>query len=110
LAQVRKRADVIAYEQAIESAFREVANALDAHATLSQAEPRSREQVEREQLRLARMHQRVDAGLGDRSALLAERTRIAQTELDYLDTALQRVLSRIALFQAFYGVRLPTAS
>ncbi|MBV6809535.1 efflux transporter outer membrane subunit [Xanthomonas campestris pv. pennamericanum] len=110
LAQVRKRADVVAYEQAIESAFREVANALDAHATLSQAEPRSREQVEREQLRLARMHERVDAGLEDRSALLAERTRIAQTELDYLDTARQRVLSRIALFQAFYGVRLPTAS
>ncbi|MCF5924249.1 outer membrane channel protein, partial [Xanthomonas perforans] len=65
---------------------------------------------ERQQLRLARMHERVDAGLEDRSALLAERTRIAQTELDYLDTARQRVLSRIALFQAFYGVRLPTAS
>lgn len=43
LAQVRERADVVAYEQAIEAAFREVANALDAHATLSQAEPRSRE-------------------------------------------------------------------
>ncbi|KEZ96675.1 outer membrane channel protein [Xanthomonas vasicola pv. vasculorum NCPPB 895] len=110
LAQVRKRADVVAYEQAIESAFREVANALDAHATLSQAEPRSREQVEREQLRLARMHERMDAGLEDRSALLAKRTRTAQTELDYLDTARQRVLSRIALFQAFYGVRLPTSS
>ncbi len=56
------------------------------------------------------MQQRVDAGLQDHSALLVERTRIAQTELDYLDTARQRVLSRIALFQAFYGVRLPTAS
>ena len=110
LAQLRKRADVLAYEQAIESAFREVANALDAYATLSQAEPRARAQVEREQLRLARLCKRVDTGLEDRSMLLAERMRIAQIELDYLGIARQRALSRIALFQAFYGVRLPAFS
>lgn len=110
LAQLRKRADVAAYEQAIQSAFREVADALDAHATLAVSEPRARAQAEREQLRVRRMRKRVDAGLEDRAALLAERLRVTQTQLDYLGTARQRVLSRIALFQAFYGVSLPTAS
>ncbi|MCC4610003.1 efflux transporter outer membrane subunit [Xanthomonas campestris] len=107
LAEIRKRADVAAYEQAIQSAFREVADALDAHATLVEAEPRERAQAEREQLRLARMGRRVEAGLEDRGALLGERLRVAQAQLDHLATARQRVLSRIALFQAFYGVSLP---
>ncbi|WP_184622142.1 efflux transporter outer membrane subunit [Xanthomonas sp. 3058] len=110
LAQVRQRADVAAYEQAIQSAFREVADALDAHATLADSEPRAHAQAEREQLRVTRMARRVDAGLEDRTTLLTERLRTTQAQLDYLTTARQRVLSRIALFQAFYGVCLPSLS
>ncbi|PPU19991.1 efflux transporter outer membrane subunit [Xanthomonas arboricola] len=110
LAQLRQRADVAAYEQAIQSAFREVADALDAHATLADSEPRARAQAEREQSRMTRLSRRVDAGLEDRTTLLTERLRATQVQLDYLTTARQRLLSRIALFQAFYGVCLPSLS
>ncbi len=110
LAQLRKRADVAAYEQTIEAAFREVADALDAHATACVAEPRARAQAERERLRVQRLQQRVDAGLEDRTTLLSERLRATQSQLDYLTSARQRVYGRIALFQSFYGVSLPTQS
>lgn len=110
LAQLRQRADVVAYEQAIQSAFREVADALDAHATLADSEPRARAQAEREQSRMTRLSRRVEAGLEDRTTLLTERLRATQVQLDYLTTARQRLLSRIALFQAFYGVCLPSLS
>lgn len=110
LAQLRQRADVAAYEQAIQSAFREVADALDAHATLADSEPRARAQAEREQSRMTRLSRRVEAGLEDRTTLLTERLRATQVQLDYLTTARQRLLSRIALFQAFYGVCLPSLS
>ncbi|WP_167707076.1 efflux transporter outer membrane subunit [Xanthomonas sp. 3272] len=110
LAQLRQRADVAAYEQAIQSAFREVADALDAHATLADSEPRARAQAEREQSRMTRLSRRVEAGLEDRTTLLTEHLRATQVQLDYLTTARQRLLSRIALFQAFYGVCLPSLS
>nr|WP_228607716.1 efflux transporter outer membrane subunit [Xanthomonas arboricola] len=110
LAQLRQRADVAAYEQAIQSAFREVADALDAHATLADSESRARAQAEREQSRMTRLSRRVAAGLEDRTTLLTERLRATQVQLDYLTTARQRLLSRIALFQAFYGVCLPSLS
>ncbi|WP_146011376.1 efflux transporter outer membrane subunit [Xanthomonas arboricola] len=110
LAQLRQRADVAAYEQAIQSAFREVADALDAHATLADSESRARAQAEREQSRMTRLSRRVDAGLEDRTTLLTKRLRATQVQLDYLTTARQRLLSRIALFQAFYGVCLPSLS
>jgi len=109
LAEVRKQAGVADYEKAIQSAFREVADALDAHATLSASESRSHEQADRERLRIKRMAARVAQGLQDRSTLLTERIRATQSELDHLGVSRDLALNRIALFRAFYGVQLPSS-
>ncbi|MBO9969144.1 efflux transporter outer membrane subunit [Xanthomonas phaseoli] len=110
LAQVRKQAGIVEYERTIESAFREVADALDAHATLGDARQRSQAYVQREQARVERMRVRVEHGLQDRSALLEERVQLGRAELDNLAVERDVALNRIAVFRAFYGVRLPAAS
>ncbi|MBN6151858.1 efflux transporter outer membrane subunit [Xanthomonas sp. AmX2] len=109
LAQLREQAGVADYEKAIESAFREVADALDAGPGLRQGEQRAREHAERERQRVARMARRVADGLQDRPALLGERIEAEQEELDHLQARQDLILNRIALFRAFYGVRLPHA-
>ncbi|MGJ3701233.1 efflux transporter outer membrane subunit [Variovorax sp. AFSI2.2] len=109
LAEVRKQASVADYEKAIQSAFREVADALDARATLSVSESRSREQADRERLRIKRMAARTAQGLQDRNTLLIEQVRATQSELDHVGIARDLVLNRIALFRAFYGVQLPSS-
>lgn len=109
LAEVRKQASVADYEKAIQSAFREVADALDAHATLSISESRSREQAERERSRIKRMAARTAQGLQDRNTLLVEQIRATQSELNHLGIARDLVLNRIALFRAFHGVELPSS-
>ncbi|WP_369938206.1 efflux transporter outer membrane subunit [Xanthomonas tesorieronis] len=110
IAQLRKQAGIADYEKAIESAFREVADALDAGPVLQQREQRERTNRDREQQRIQRMERRVAQGLQDRPALLGERIAAEQAALDHLQARQELLLNRIALFRAFYGVHLPHAS
>jgi len=110
IAQLRAQAGVADYEKAIAAAFRDVADALDAAPVLQQREQRERANREREARRVARMDQRVAQGLQDRPALLGERIAAEQAALDHLQARQDLLLNRIALFHAFYGVRLPRAS
>ncbi|MCC4595947.1 efflux transporter outer membrane subunit [Xanthomonas campestris pv. phormiicola] len=110
IAQLRKQAGIADYEKAIESAFRDVADALDANPGLQQREQRERANSEREQQRIARMDKRVAQGLQDRTTLLGERIAAEQAALDHLQSRQDLILNRIALFRAFYGVQLPHAS
>lgn len=110
IAQLRAQAGVADYEKAIESAFREVADALDASPALQQREQRERANSERERQRIQRMDRRVAQGLQDRPALLGERIAAEQAALDHLQARQELILNRIALFRAFYGVQLPHAS
>ncbi len=110
IAQLRKQAGVADYEKAIESAFREVADALDAGPALQQREQRERANRDRERQRIQRMQRRVAQGLQDRPALLGERIAAEQAALDHLQARQELILNRIALFRAFYGVQLPHAS
>ena len=109
LAKLRKQACIVDYEKAIQSAFREVADALDAHTPLLEREQRETAQAEREQERTRRMTARTAEGWEDRSALLVERIQAARAQLDAIQAGQNLVLNRIALFQAFYGVQ-PTSS
>ncbi|KLD73704.1 efflux transporter outer membrane subunit [Xanthomonas hyacinthi] len=110
IAQLRKQAGVADYEKAIESAFREVADALDAAPGLQQRERRERGNRERELQRIQRMDRRVAQGLQDRPELLGERIAAEQAALEHLQARQALLLNRIALFRAFYGVQLPHAS
>lgn len=107
LAWTRKQAGVIEYERSIESAFREVVDALDARSTLATSEARLREQDQLAVQRIERAERRVSLGLGDRQDLLADRIDATQTALSHLQAQRDLALNRIALFRAFYGVALP---
>jgi len=104
LAWNRRQAGVAQYEKVVEAAFREVADALDAHAPLAVAERQLREQGERDARRLERMGARAAQGLQDRPALLAERIEAARSALEHLGAQQRLVLNRVALFHAFYGI------
>lgn len=108
LAWTRRQAGVADYEKTIESAFREVADALDAHATAAVAEARLREQHARAAQRAGRAQARAMEGLQDRQSLLAERVDANRSGLAHIDTQRELALSRIALFHAFYGIPLPS--
>lgn len=108
LAKTRKAVSVAEYEKSVQTAFREVADALDTQSTLTESEARQREQAEREQLRIERMLARADRGLEDRRALLAVRLRATQATLAHLQSERELALNRIAMFRAFYGIKLET--
>lgn len=107
LAWTRKQAGVAEYEKVIESAFREVADALDARETLITAEARLRQQDRVAELRIKREASRVARGLGDRQDLIADRADATQITIDYLQAQRNLALNRVALFHAFYGIKLP---
>ena len=89
--------------------FGEVADTLDARATLAQAERLQSEEATRAQRRLQRVAARVDAGLVDRSDLLVERIRAEQSALARLRAERDLALVRVATFRAFYGVELQSS-
>ncbi|WCM99693.1 efflux transporter outer membrane subunit [Acidovorax sp. GBBC 1281] len=109
LAEVRQQAGIAEYEKAVQSAFREVADALGRQATLAASETHARDNAMRERARIQRLAARTAQGLQNRSTLLSERVRASQSELDHLGIARDLVLNRIALFSAFYGVQLPSS-
>ncbi|SDI50106.1 efflux transporter, outer membrane factor (OMF) lipoprotein, NodT family [Paraburkholderia steynii] len=107
LTELRRDAGIVEYEKAIQQAFREAADALDAHSVLIAAEARERGRVTRERKRIDRMDKRTALGLEDKAALLDARVQVNQTNLIYLEAARDLALNEIALFRAFYGVTLP---
>jgi len=106
LAWNRKQTGVVAYERAIESAFREVADALDAHTTLGITEMQLRAQTKDASQRTARAMARSAQGLQDRPQLLNERIDASRITLEHIEAQQNVALNRIALFHAFYGIPL----
>lgn len=106
LAWTRQQAGVAEYEKAVETAFREVADALDARASLDEIETRLARQDGLAALRIERHTDRVARGLADRQDLIADRIDAAQITFDHLQAQRALALNRIALFRAFYGVDL----
>ena len=107
-AKARQQSSVADFEKAIQSAFREVADALATRETLHIAESLFRAQVHTARQQLERTGDRVAQGLQDKDVLLTERMHAREAEIEYSRVAGDLTLNRIALFRAFYGVTLPT--
>ncbi|SFD71306.1 efflux transporter outer membrane subunit [Paracidovorax konjaci] len=109
LAWTRQQAGVAEYERAVQVAFREVADALDAHTTLVEALRRQTDQDARVQSRVDRWARRTQAQQADRTELLSERIAAEQSAMSRLQAQRSLALNRIDLFRAFYGVPLPSS-
>jgi len=103
LAVLRKDMAVAAYEQAIQTAFREVADALAATDTLRREEAArlALRDSSRESLRLAQA--RYQAGVDDHLRYLDAQRSAFANESAYIDTVTQRQLALAQLFRVLGG-------
>jgi multidrug efflux system outer membrane protein len=103
LAAVRKDMAVAAYEQTVQTAFREVADALAATDTLRREEAArlALRDSSRESLRLAQA--RYQAGVDDHLRYLDAQRSAFASENAYIDTMTQRQLALAQLFRALGG-------
>lgn len=103
LAVLRKDMAVAAYEQAIQTAFREVADALAATDTLRREEAArlALRDSSRESLRLAQA--RYQAGVDDHLRYLDAQRNAFANESAYIDTVTQRQLALAQLFRVLGG-------
>ena len=103
LATVRRDIAVAAYEQAIQTAFREVADALAATDTLRREEAAHQALAEssRETLRLAEARYR--AGVDDQLRYLEAQRNAFASESAWIDVATQRQIALAGLFRVLGG-------
>ncbi len=103
LAELRKEKAVVEYEQAIRSAFVDVANALASAHTL-QEEKHALQELTRssaETLRLAQL--RFDSGLDSQLRFLDAKRQDLASNLELLDVSVQHQLALVDLFSALGG-------
>lgn len=103
LAKVRKRAAVVQYEQAVQSAFRDVADALVARETLVDqlaAQQRLRD-AQAERLELAR--QRYEAGAASYLDVLDAEREFFNAEQALVQVRQQQLANAVGLYRAFGG-------
>lgn len=103
LSEVLRNIDVARYEQAIQSAFREVADALVARATLDEQLAAQQALVEATQdsHRLAEM--RFRAGVDSYLAVLDAQRSLYTAQQSYLSTKLARLQNLVTLYKALGG-------
>lgn len=104
LAHLRKRTEIVEYERTIQSAFREVADALDAVQTTTRAQARSAQKAQESQQRAARVLVRVSRGLHDPAAALDARAEASHDAQSHLATVRDQAFAQISLFSALYDV------
>ena len=103
LAEVLRNIDIARYEQAIQSAFREVADALVARGTLDEQLAAQQALVEATQdsHRLAEM--RFSAGVDSYFAVLDAQRSLYSAQQAYLSTRLARLQNLVTLYKALGG-------
>jgi multidrug efflux system outer membrane protein len=103
LAKVRKNIAVAEYEKAIQTAFREVADALAGEATYaSQLDAlRALEASAAETLRLARM--RYETGIDSFLQVQNAEVNLYATQQTFLQTGMESLLNRVELYKALGG-------
>jgi multidrug efflux system outer membrane protein len=103
LAKVRKNIAVAEYEKAIQTAFREVADALAGEATYaSQLDAlRALEASAAETLRLARM--RYETGIDSFLQVQNAEVNLYATQQSFLQTGMESLLNRVELYKALGG-------
>ena len=103
LATVRKDAAVAAYEQTIQTAFREVSDALTAKDTLYKEEVARRALVESDNKALTIARARYTAGVDDYLRYLQSERNTFANELELISTATERQRAIVDLFTAVGG-------
>lgn len=104
LAHLRKHTEIVEYERAIQSAFRDVADALDAVQTTTSAQARSAQKAQDSRQRAARAHVRVGQGLQEPSVSLDAQAEALRAAQSHVAAIRDHALARIGLFAALYGV------
>lgn len=108
IAELRKDAAIANYEKTIQTAFRDVADALEAQDSLAADEQVRRAQADLIGERAAAMARRAARELQDPQDVLAEQIQLQTSRAAQVAAQRDVVLNRIRLLQAFYGVTLPT--
>ncbi|WP_072033840.1 efflux RND transporter permease subunit [Dickeya chrysanthemi] len=103
LASLRKDAAIAAYEQTIQTAFREVADALAAKDTLNREEAARKALVASDNKALAIARARYSAGVDDYLRYLQSERNTFDNELALISTMTQRQQAIVSLFTALGG-------
>ncbi|HEX7046809.1 MAG TPA: efflux transporter outer membrane subunit [Gammaproteobacteria bacterium] len=103
LAKVRKHAAVVQYEQAVQTAFREVADALVARATLNDQLSAQRRLRDAQAERLALARQRYEAGAASYLEVLDAEREFFAAEQALVQVRQQQLASAVGLYRALGG-------
>jgi len=110
LATARKNTAVANYESTVRRAFREVADALGARVVVTTRVARLDQMCQADATRQVKTLGRYRQGLEDPARWLVRTIDAAQVQVDCASARRDRALNRVAVFRAFYGVSLPSAS
>ena len=103
VAKVRKEIEVARYELAIQSAFREVADALAARAALEEQLAAQTARVEAEQKRFAISEARYKAGIESYIVVITAQRDLFVAQQQLIDTRLARLTNLVQLYRALGG-------
>lgn len=103
LAQVRKESAIAEYEGTIQTAFREVADALAATDTLRREESARRALADASQASLTLARARYEGGVDSHLRYLDAQRAGFENETGYIDIATQRQLALVDLFRTLGG-------
>lgn len=103
VATIRKQIEVARYERAIQSAFREVADALAARAALEEQLSAQIARVDAEVKRFAISEQRYRAGIESYLVMITAQRDLFAAQQGLIDTRLARATNLVALYRALGG-------
>jgi NodT family efflux transporter outer membrane factor (OMF) lipoprotein len=103
VAQVRKQIEVARYELSIQTAFREVADALAAKSALDEQLAAQLARVEAEQKRFAISEQRYKAGIESYIVMITAQRDLFAAQQGLIDVRLQRATNLVELYRALGG-------
>ncbi|MDQ3335862.1 MAG: efflux transporter outer membrane subunit [Myxococcota bacterium] len=103
VATVRKQINVARYEQTIQTAFREVADALAARAAFEEQLSAQTARVEAETKRFAISEQRYKAGIESYLVMITAQRDLFAAQQGLIETRLSRATNLIALYRALGG-------
>ncbi len=107
VAEVRRDQNVARYEQTIQTAFQEVADALQARDGFQQQEQAQSALVDATRRGLTLAEARYEQGADDYLAVLDARRELLSAEQELVSVRLQKLSNRITLYRALGGGVLP---
>ena len=108
VAEIRRDKAVVRYEQAIQTAFQEVADALAARAYLAEQVEAQASLVQATERSLTLAQARYEGGADDYLAVLDAQRELLSARQTLVDTKLLRLSNRITLYRALGGGELAT--